>query len=294
MPIRSDESPHDINCSLRTKEFAVSHIAVSIVTFRTTSCELAQCIMAVLKSFKFLCASTTGGMRCSIQIVNNGFTDTTEAENSFNENNSLRCNLSVLSGHGNIGYGAAQNMAFGLEDSKYHVFMNPDVRVHEDSLAEGLAYLEKYDDAVALSPTCSDGEGKQFLCKRYPSVFDLALRGFLPRPLQKTFKTRLDHYEMRDIPEGAPYPGVPLVSGCFIMCRSETLRHIGGFDPTYFLYFEDFDLSIRLSRYGKLVYLPSMRIIHTGGEAAKKGVRHIMMFLRSAFRFFMTHGWKFY
>ena len=250
-----------------------------------------------MRSVACLAVQRRSEVRISIQLVNNGLTDTTEAESSFhelNQNNPIQCDLSVISGQGNVGYGSAQNIAFKLEASKYHVFMNPDVRVFEDSLAEGLEYLDKCDDAVALSPTCSDGEEKQFLCKRYPSVFDLALRGFLPRPLQKIFKTRLDHYEMRDIPEGAPHPSVPLVSGCFIMCRSETLRHVGGFDPAYFMYFEDFDLSMRLSRYGKLVYLPSMRITHTGGEAAKKGVRHIMMFVRSATRFFMTHGWKFY
>ena len=134
-----------------------------------------------MRSVACLAVQRRSEVRISIQLVNNGLTDTTEAESSFhelNQNNPIQCDLSVISGQGNVGYGSAQNIAFKLEASKYHVFMNPDVRVFEDSLAEGLEYLDKCDDAVALSPTCSDGEEKQFLCKRYPSVFDLSSGGF--------------------------------------------------------------------------------------------------------------------
>jgi hypothetical protein len=35
-----------------------------------------------------------------------------------------------------------------------------------------------------------------------------------------------------------------------------------------------------------------MRILHRGGHAARKGIRHIGWFLRSALRFFNRHGWR--
>ena len=41
-----------------------------------------------------------------------------------------------------------------------------------------------------------------------------------------------------------------------------------------------------------LAYVPAARIVHHGGEASRKGLRHVAWFLRSAWRFFATHGWK--
>jgi hypothetical protein len=42
----------------------------------------------------------------------------------------------------------------------------------------------------------------------------------------------------------------------------------------------------------RIDYVPAMRIVHHGGNAAQK-CAHIRMFHRGAFRFFDKHGWKF-
>lgn len=77
-----------------------------------------------------------------------------------------------------------------------------------------------------------------------------------------------------------------------MLARRQNLVEVGGFSPKYFMYFEDFDLSLRLGRTGRIVYHPGIRIVHEGGRAAKKGWRHIWMFAKSGFTFFNEHGWK--
>jgi GT2 family glycosyltransferase len=77
-----------------------------------------------------------------------------------------------------------------------------------------------------------------------------------------------------------------------MVLRTALFRRIGGFDPRFFLYFEDYDLSLRVGREAAVAYVPSVRIVHHGGEAARKGRRHVAWFVRSAWRFFATHGWK--
>jgi GT2 family glycosyltransferase len=69
------------------------------------------------------------------------------------------------------------------------------------------------------------------------------------------------------------------------------LDAVEGFDPRYFLYFEDFDLSLRLSKVAPIAYVPAVRIVHHGGHAAAKGFAHIRWFATSARRFFSMHGW---
>jgi GT2 family glycosyltransferase len=77
-----------------------------------------------------------------------------------------------------------------------------------------------------------------------------------------------------------------------MLCRLVPLQAVGGFSPEYFLYFEDFDLSLRFAGEGQIAYVPAVRITHTGGYAAGKGWRHRRLFLRSAMRFFGRHGWR--
>jgi hypothetical protein len=77
-----------------------------------------------------------------------------------------------------------------------------------------------------------------------------------------------------------------------MLCRRAALEQVGGFHPDYFLYFEDFDLSLRLATVTRLAYAPQVRIVHLGGHTARKGWRHIGLFLWAAVRFFRRHGWR--
>ncbi len=211
-----------------------------------------------------------------------------------------RCELRLLHGHGNIGYGAAHNLALrqrnpgDVSESRpaYHLLLNPDVEFDPDALAAGLAYLKGNPEAVLVSPAASRNGQPQYLCRRYPSLLLLFLRGFAPAFLRAPFAHRLAEYEMRDLPRDRPSSGVPIASGCCMLCRGDALGEVGGFDEGFFLYFEDFDLSLRLGQVGPLAHLPTMRIRHAGGGAAGKGLRHIILFCRSAWRFFHRHGWK--
>lgn len=201
--------------------------------------------------------------------------------------------VELLSGHGNIGYGAGHNRALHQNHLEFHLILNPDVWLEEDALSEGLAFLTAHPEAGLLAPAARDNYGQPlYLCKRYPGIFDLALRGFAPSWLKRQFHNRLDHYEWRDQTGETVSWDPPLVSGCFMLCRRKALLDAGDFDETYFLYFEDFDLSRRLARHTRLVYTPTVRIVHLGGDTARKGLRHIGLFLRSAIRFFNQHGWQ--
>jgi GT2 family glycosyltransferase len=160
-------------------------------------------------------------------------------------------------------------------------------------LVQAIDFLDTHKDVAAVSPYATDGDGNTaYLCKRYPAVLDLALRGFAPRALRNMFSARLEQYESRAITSHTNARRVDLISGCFMFCRSDALKKAGGFSPAYFLYFEDFSLSLELSKFGELMYVPACRIVHYGGHAGKKGLRHIAHFMASAFRFYNHYGWK--
>lgn len=212
----------------------------------------------------------------------------------------LSMNTHLLSGHGNIGYGRGHNLALehsealeNTDDQAVFLILNPDVTLESDSLLEGLRWLASHQETVAVAPAIEERDGHiASACKRYPSMLDFLLRGFAPASIKQRFADRLARYDMHDLPMDKPSPDIPIISGCFMLFRQSALASLHGFDPAYFLYFEDFDLSMRARRLGSLTYLPQMRIHHLGGNSARKGLRHIAMFGRSALRFFSTHGWR--
>jgi GT2 family glycosyltransferase len=196
-------------------------------------------------------------------------------------------------GHGNVGYGRGHNLALEGSRADYHLILNPDAIVEPTALAEALRFLTTNPDVGMLTPEVRGAGGeRQYLCRRYPSVLVLFLRGFAPGWIKRRFRGLLDRYELRDRMDADVLPDVPLASGCFMFARRDLLAAVGGFSPEYFLYFEDYDLSMRIRRRARIAYVNRVRIVHYGGEAAKKGRTHVRLFLASALRFFRTHGWK--
>ena len=275
-----------------------SSLQISVVTYRPDLKLLERCLRKL--ALAIAAGREAGVMRTvHLALIDNSEDRTVaEAVNQLGRARFADTNVHVtyLHGHANIGYGAAHNLVLHGTGSDYHLVLNPDVELAPDALANGIAWLDKHPEVGALAPLARDGHGERlYLAKRYPAIFDLFLRGFAPSFLRRLFRRRLDRYELRDVLAAAgdkEVVGIPALSGAFMLVRRDAIDRTGGFDPRYFLYFEDFDWSVRLNRVTKTAYVPSVEIGHHGGNAARKGVRHIGLFVRSAFRFYGRHGWK--
>lgn len=202
--------------------------------------------------------------------------------------------IRTLRGQGNVGYGRANNLAFAAEpDSDLLLVLNPDVDLRVDALTVALGFLAHEPACVMVTPVATSPEGAPlYLVKNYPRMFVLAVRGFAPAWLKRALQRRLDEYDRADRPFDSPVMDAHVVSGCFMLIRRIAFEQVHGFDERFFLYFEDFDLSLRLSVVGAIARLPDCRIVHAGGQASGKGLRHVGMFARSAVRFFNKHGWR--
>jgi GT2 family glycosyltransferase len=197
----------------------------------------------------------------------------------------------VIAGQGNIGYGRANNLAIArCADTDFHLVLNPDVKLAETAVANSLRFLQQNPQCAMVSPvaTAPDG-GPLYLAKRFPDFLTLALRGFAPPSLKQHFRKRLGAYERRETAYDAPLDDIQIASGCYMLIRRTALAQTAGFDPAFFLYFEDFDLSYRISTFARVARVADVRIVHAGGSAAAKSVRHVWLFVLSAIRFKWKH-----
>jgi len=271
---------------------AAPSLTVAIVTYAPDMHWLARTLAFLAEAAHFAREQgTLGEMR--LVIVDNGPEGLADdlallAAAAFERAPGLT--FEVASGHGNVGFARANNIALERGTADLHLILNPDVEMATNALDAALRYLAAHPDVGVITPDARHPDGtRQYLVKGRPSWGVLFLRAFGPAFLRSGFRAKLDAYEMRERDWNTAQCPVQIVSGCFLLCRRPALDAVKGFDPGYFLYFEDFDLTMRLSKVTRIAYVPLVRIVHHGGHAGGKGWRHIALFARSAFRFFRSH-----
>ena len=271
-------------------------LSVGIVTYRSGREVLGRLLESLAAAVRR--AGAEAALKVGVQVVCNDEEQARVAavsalvkELADNAPSGLHCEL--VAGQGNVGYGAAQNLAIRRGCADFHLVLNPDVELDADALIESVRFLDQNPDAVLVAPRGLDGAGRYAsLAKRAPSVLVLLLRALSVRASPGFFGRRVGRYIYSDrLPSEHPEP-IDLASGCYMFCRASALEAVGGFDERYFLYFEDFDLSRRIAGYGRIYEVPAVRIRHHGGVTARRGLRRVARFVRSGIRYFNTYGWR--
>ena len=191
----------------------------------------------------------------------------------------------------NIGYGKAHNIAMHKtisEGVKYHLVLNPDIEIEQGALEQLLAKMNQDETIGLLMPQILNPEGEvQHLCKLLPHPLDLLIRRFAPH---RWHGRRKEHYEMTWTGYDKEMQ-VPYLSGCFMMLRTDALRTTGLFDPRYFLYPEDIDLSRRIARNYKNIYYPQVKITHQHKRESYKSLKMTIIHAYEMTKYFCKWGW---
>jgi GT2 family glycosyltransferase len=192
----------------------------------------------------------------------------------------------------NPGYARGHNWALReaiAAGSVYHFVLNPDIQIPLDGIGKLLAYMEQHPDVGLLAPRVHYPDGRlQPLCKLLPHPLELLVRRFFP--LLHRSSGRQARYELH----GSGYSrvmDVPALSGCFMLMRVETVVRAGLFDERFFLYFEDVDLSRRVGRIARTVFVPHVAIVHDYARGSYRDWRLLWHHLVSAGRYFNKWGW---
>lgn len=195
----------------------------------------------------------------------------------------------------NLGYGKGHNIAIkrAINESKYHLVLNPDVEFNPAILDSLYEFMEANREVGLVMPKVYYKNGHlQYLCKKLPSPADLILRRFIPKSVQSIFKNSMDQYELKH-KDYNRIMEVPNLSGCFMFIRTSVLKVVGDFDERFFLYLEDTDLCRRIGQQFKTVYYPNASIIHGYSKASYKSFSLMKMHLASSIKYFNKWGWLF-
>ena len=198
--------------------------------------------------------------------------------------------VTVLPQKGNVGFGRANNAVLPLLQSKYHLIMNADVTFDPSLLSRMVGYMEAHPGIAVLTPRVMNEDGtEQYLPKKRISVHYLL--GGLLENLGGVFRRWRDDFTMADMDIKGPLP-VEFATGCFLLIRTEIFLRLKGFDPRFFLYQEDSDLSRRIleENLGSIVYHPDMQITHQWARENTRTFKGRMRQIRSVIKYFLKWG----
>jgi GT2 family glycosyltransferase len=251
-------------------------ISCSIVLYKTNQQVVTNTIDSVYR--------TT--LNFKLYLIDNSPTDELKILKKDHRTEYIFCNA-------NVGFGKAHNIAMrkAIEDSKYHVVLNPDIYFDKGVLETIFAFMEANKQVGQVMPKICYPTGEiQRLCKLLPAPADLFLRRFFP--WWPGADERNKKYELRESGYNK-IMNIPYLSGCFMFFRTAVLKQIGLFDERIFMYIEDADITRRIHQIYQTIFFPSITVFHHYAKGSYKSIKLMMYNIHGAVIYFNKWGWLF-
>lgn len=219
---------------------------------------LADCLGSI--------AAAQGGRFVLAQVV---VVDNASEDDSLECCRESRLPLRVLRNAENLGYARACNQGAGCGAADYVLFLNPDVRLSPDALAEPLAFMERPEaGAVGICGIrLTDAVGRDSTsCARLPRPRNLLYRALgLEQCFPKLFKPRFLSGD--ELGESGP---AEQIMGAFFLVWRPVYDSLRGFDERFFMYYEEVDFCARARAHGfSSYYLSNVTAVHIGGGCSQ-------------------------
>lgn len=170
-------------------------------------------------------------------------------------------------GH-NLGFGPACNLAFAEACGQFVLLVNPDAFVPPEAIGRSVAYFREHPNVGVLGVRLLTEDGGWHPSARgFPTLFDklVVLSGLSSHFPKNRLFGRLDHSWW----DHATPRKVDWVVGAYFMIRAELVHQLGGFDPRFFIYFEEMEFCRRVAAAGSEVhFVPCAEVRHVGGVSS--------------------------
>jgi len=260
-------------------------VDLSIIIINWKSCAFVQqCLTSIF--------ANAGDLTSEVIVVDNASYDGCEqmVKSQFPD-------VVFLQSEDNLGFAGANNLALSQCRGRNVLFLNPDTEIQGDALTKLVSGLESIPAAGMVGARLLNSDlSLQTTCvTTVPSILNQALSSDY---LRKAFpKWRI--WGMRPLFEAAQMPvPVEAISGACMVGRKQVIERVGGFTTDYFMYSEDMDLCVKITKLGwKIYYIPDASIVHhAGGSSSSRKESNFssIMLRESVTRFMELHRGELY
>ena len=249
-------------------------LTIIIVNWNTANL-LNNCVKSIVESY---------GYKYNIIVVDNGSTD--ESVKLIQSNFPK---VKLLCNKDNLGFAKANNLAIKVANTEFICLLNSDTVINGDSISNMLQYMDLNGDVVACGPALRLPNGRlQTGGAGYELCLVTAFNYFMLLSRIFPFLFRGMYIDQNSyVKKGPPVAGDWLAGAC-PMFRRTAYEKVGGLDESYFMYAEDAEWCARLKSEGKIIYLPSVEILHYHGASSESSMKISTKWLDATFRYFLT------
>jgi GT2 family glycosyltransferase len=206
--------------------------------------------------------------------------------------------VTLIRNRENVGFGRGVNQGITAARAPLVLIMNPDCRLARGAIATLRAELAAHTRCALVGPRILNPDGSvQGSARGDPDMLTglfgrtSALQRLLPwlTVSKRNVVTAGLPSSAADGP--APSVAVDWLSGACVLGVRTALAEVGGFDPRYFLYWEDADLCRRLRARGREIrYVPAATAVHRVGHSSRTAqAAAIRAFHASAYLYYSIH-----
>lgn len=251
-------------------------LASAIVLNYKSYRDSVRCVEALLKQTSPL----------EILLIDNHSDDasTQYLRNRYREHAQVR----VLEAAKNLGYGQGNALAIAQAQGEFLLIINPDNELEPEGLQKMIHVLQQDATIGLVAPRLVHPDGTvRDSARRFPTLWDIIRkRTILGKVKVKTKESEHPNLDRNLI-------DIDWVAGaCFVM-RKSLFQELGGFDPRFFLFFEDTDLCRRVWQAGKrVVYAPSITAKDRKERLSAGGL--LSLFTKKTARIHLVSGAKYF
>ena len=196
--------------------------------------------------------------------------------------------LKLIESKENVGYGPGCNLGWPSATTPYVLFLNPDAILDAAALGILVDFMEEHPRAGIVAPALLGRSGQPHGAGTLVTPRRI-IRGALGLAVEAK-----QPFE----PGGAAFR-TNWLSGAVELVRTQLLRELNGFDPRYFMYFEETDLGVRALEAGWELWAVGEAIGHHLVAASSRASGRTLIghdiadfFFRSRFYYLVKHhGW---
>ncbi|MBN1551831.1 glycosyltransferase family 2 protein [bacterium] len=251
-------------------------LSIIIVNYNTRSL-LTHCLDSITKYTKQI--------NYEIIVIDNGSTDGSVEELRDN----YRDKIIFIDAGKNLGFGVANNLGFRSSTGKILLFLNSDTEIFDDVFSVMFHFIiSKQDCAICcpqlIYPDFRDQFSYDTFITPWKFFKSLGLKELVPRKIRSYFS----HNQDKKLSENLIPFVVERPRGACFMIRRDVFESSGMFDPRFFMFCEEVDLSRRVMEAGwKNYFLPMCKVIHHwGGSTAKVSATIDMIHTQSNYKYF--------
>lgn len=174
--------------------------------------------------------------------------------------------VTVIRSGGNVGFGRANNLAFAKARGELILLLNTDAFPEPGAIGRLFSAITSDDGLAAIGPQLLNADGtEQQSWHCVPTLWG-ACKSCFQRPavggIVEDSRAEVTHET-----DGARACEGFVVGAC-LLTRRRVVNEVGGFDPGFFMYFEEAEWQMRMrDRGGRIATVPTAKVVHLEGAS---------------------------